>query len=154
MNHKLTDQEIVELRDYVTINDMMNNINHDLTQYHKQRDHLDEHFLDDATMVVNGFEMKGREAIRKAYSTRKNENVGPGMTLNMLVGNPRIKVQGDSTTVDLVWTGILNENLETPPRLLQQGTDHTELVKVDGEWKIKYRVITSLSNMPDAWNGS
>ena len=154
MNTRLTDQEIVELRDHVMINEMMNKLYYDLTQYHKQRDHLDDLFMEEAVMIVNGFEMDGREAIRTAYSTRKNENVGPGMTLNMLVGNPRIKVDGNKATVDLVWTGILNENLEAPPRLLQQGTDHTKLVKVDGKWKIKYRVITSLSNMPDAWNGS
>ena len=154
MSTTLTDKEIVALHDHIIINEMMNKIYYDLTQYHKQRDHLDDLFLEEAVMIVNGFEMNGREAIRTAYSTRKNENVGPGMTLNMLIGNPRIKVDGDSATVDLVWTGILNENLETPPRLLQQGTDHTDLVKVDGEWKIKYRLITSLSNMPDAWNGS
>ena len=154
MSNRLTDQEIVELHDRVTINEMMNTLYYDLTRYHEERDHLDDLFLEEAVMIVNGFEMDGREAIRTAYSTRKNENVGPGMTLNMLVGNPRIKVEGDNATVDLIWTGILNENLEKPPRLLQQGSDYTELVKVDGKWKIKYRVITSLSNMPDAWNGS
>jgi hypothetical protein len=71
----------------------------------------------------------------------------------MLTGNPRIKVTGNEATVDLLWTGILNESLKAPPKLLQQGTDHTILVKVDGEWKIKHRVITSLSNMPQAWDG-
>jgi hypothetical protein len=71
----------------------------------------------------------------------------------MLTGNPRITVTGDQATADLIWTGILNESLQTLPRLLQQGTDHTVLVKVDGTWKIKHRVITSLSNMPDAWRG-
>lgn len=150
---RLSDAELVALHDHVTIDEMMNGIYHDLTQYKKARDQIDAHFLPDAVMVVNGLVLEGREKIHAAYSGRKNENVGDTMTLNMLTGNPRIKVNGDEATVDMIWTGILNESLKDPPRLLQQGTDHTILVRVDGEWKIKHRVITSLSNMPKAWDG-
>ena len=80
-------------------------------------------------------------------------NVTPGATLNMILGNPQIVVRGNTATLDALWTGVLNIDLKTPPRLLQQGTDHAELVKTDGRWRIRHRVIRSLSNMPQAWDG-
>jgi SnoaL-like domain len=150
---KVSDAQLVALLDRVTIEDMMYGIYHDLTQYQKARNAIDSHFLPDAVMIVNGLVLQGRQKIHDAYSSRQNENVRDGMTLNMIAGNPRIKVNGDEANVELVWTGILNEGLKEMPKLLQQGTDHTNLVKVGGEWKIKHRVITSQSNMPKAWDG-
>lgn len=147
----LTNAQIMETYDRVTILEMMNQIFYDLTQYGEDRNHIDEHFTEDAVMIVNGIELVGREQIRAAYVGRQNENVGPGMTLNMLVGNPRIRFSGNEAIVDLIWTGVLNESIQSPPRLLQQGTDHTVMIKVNGEWKITRRIITSLSNQPQAW---
>lgn len=143
-----------EIEDMVLINQMMSEIYWKLTRYGAERNELDEYFLEDAVMTVNNKVLTGRPAIAEAYQARQNENVKPGMTFCMLVGNPRVTVTGDTAIADLIWTGILNEDLATPPRLIQQGTDYTELVKVDGVWMISNRVITSLSNMPDAWNGS
>lgn len=141
------------LLDRIQIEDLMIRFYRDLTRYDAERNHLDEVFEPDAVMEVNGLVLKGRDAIAQSYASRRNENVTPGATLNMILGNPQIVVRGNTATLDALWTGVLNIDLKTPPRLLQQGTDHAELVKTDGRWRIRHRVIRSLSNMPQAWDG-
>jgi hypothetical protein len=154
MVHAQSDEvTMATLLDRVQIEDMMINFYSDLTQYNAERNELDNVFIPEAVMEVNGFVMTGRDAIRDAYSSRQNESVVPGSTMNMIISNPRIKVSANTATMHALWTGILNESLEHEPRLLEQGTDYAEFIKVDGHWRIKYRVIKSLSNMPAAWDG-
>jgi hypothetical protein len=141
------------LLDRIQIEDLMIRFYRDLTRYDAERNHLDDVFEEGAVMEVNGLVLRGRAAIAQSYATRRNENVTPGATLNMILGNPQIVVQGNTATLDALWTGILNIDLKTPPKLLQQGTDHAEFVKTNGQWRIRNRVIRSLSNMPQAWDG-
>ena len=50
--------------------------------------------------------------------------------------------------MDALWTGILNDSLGAPPRLIEQGTEHSEFVKQGDHWLITKRVITSESGLP------
>lgn len=137
------------LLDRILIEDMMIDFYWGITE--SDRDHLDGYYLEDGVMEVNDLRFEGREAIKGAYANRRNENVGEGGKMKMLLGNPRIKIDGDTATMDSIWTGILNPDPYEEPMVLEQGTEYTELVKVNGQWRIKYRVIKSLSNIPDAW---
>ena len=141
------------LLDRMLIEDMMINFYWELTDYSGDRDHLDQYYLEEAVMIVNGFEMKGRTAIKNAYETRQNEAVEENSRMVMFLNNPRIRVNGNTATLEAIWTGILNKDLNTEPVVLEQGIEESQLEKTDGVWRIKHRVITSLSNMPDAWDG-
>ena len=66
----------------------------------------------------------------------------------MLLTNPVIRVNGDSATADVVWTGIVSDVLKAPPRFVEQGREHDELVKLNGHWYIKHRWITADSGLP------
>jgi hypothetical protein len=72
----------------------------------------------------------------------------------MLLNNPRISVDGDTATMDAIWTGVLSNSVTSTPRVLEQGTEHTELVKQDGRWLITKRVIVTQGGLPEAWAGN
>ncbi len=72
----------------------------------------------------------------------------PPGTFRMLITNPKIVVNGNSATADVIWTGIINDAVTAPPRFVEQGREHDELVKTNGQWLIKHRVITADSGLP------
>ncbi len=144
--------ELIALQDRIAIEDMMFQLYAEITDYDGARETIGSHYTEDGVMDVNGIVMNGRDEIQAAYSGRRNEDVDPSETFVMLLGNPRIVVDGDSATLNGIWTGVVNPDLNTQPQIMEQGTETTELVKVDGTWLIKSRLITSLSNVPDAWN--
>jgi len=115
-----------------------------------QRDHHDlgEYFSSNAELVLNGDSYKGRDAIQKFYDGALDPRIQPGKSYNMLIGNPRIKVTGNTATMDAIWTGILSDHVKAPPRLIEQGTEHTDFIKQDGRWLVTRRVIVSESGLP------
>jgi ketosteroid isomerase-like protein len=144
---KMVTQET--LLDRIQIEDMMiryyvdisSGSGHDLAQY----------FTEDAVFDVNGMIAKGREAIAKMYGGLDEENTHLGSRLHMLLNNPIITVDGDTATVWSIWSGVLNEDINKPPVLVDQGREYSELVKRDGRWYFKRRYITSDSNLPAVW---
>jgi ketosteroid isomerase-like protein len=144
---KMVTQET--LLDRIQIEDMMiryyvdisSGTDHDLAQY----------FTEDAVFDVNGMIAKGREAIAKMYGGLDEENTHLGSRLHMLLNNPIISVDGDTATVWSIWSGVLNEDINKPPVLVDQGREYSELVKRDGRWYFKRRYITSDSNLPAVW---
>jgi len=144
---KLVTQET--LLDRIQIEDMMTRYyvdissgsGHDLAQY----------FTEDAFFDVNGMIAEGREAIAKMYGGLDDENTHLGSRLHMLLNNPIITVDGDTATFWAIWSGVLNEDINKPPVLVDQGREYSELVKRDGRWYIKKRYITSDSNLPAVW---
>ena len=48
-----------------------------------------------------------------------------------------------------MWTQTLNDTLKGPPRLIEQGLEYNLLVKQDGRWKIRKRIVIADSGMPD-----
>ena len=120
--------------------DMSAGKSHDLTLY----------YTEDAVLDVNGLISKGREAIEKLYA-----GLGGGGgeapvfkgTMHMLLNNAIINVDGNSATAWFVWTGFMNDDIKGAPKVLEQGTEYDELIKVNGQWFIKKRYITADSGL-------
>jgi hypothetical protein len=54
-------------------------------------------------------------------------------------------VDGNTATAWFIWTGVLNDDIEGPPRFQEQGREYDELVKRDGRWYTTKRYITAHS---------
>jgi ketosteroid isomerase-like protein len=121
--------------------DLTSGSGHDLAQY----------YTEDAVLDVNGMISKGREAIQKLYEGVGDGEANLGGRVHMLLNNPIISVDGDTATAWIIWTGVMNDDIKKPPRLLEQGREYDELVKRDGRWYIKKRYITADSALPAMW---
>lgn len=115
------------------------------------RETMAHHFTKDAVMDINGNITRGHAEIDALYANSEailaeNELTGDYV---MLMNNPRIQVKGDTATAHLIFTGIMNDDVRGKPRLVEQGLEYDELVKVDGEWLISKRVLRSYSGMQD-----
>ena len=110
-------------------------------------------YTEDAVFDVNGIVSTGREAIEAFYAESAEEADAPAAqgTFHMMISNPVIDVDGDTATASFFWTGVLNTAIQDPPRLLEQGREYDLLVKQDGEWRIKKRVVIADSGMPERY---
>ncbi|HSW37986.1 MAG TPA: nuclear transport factor 2 family protein [Acidobacteriota bacterium] len=112
-------------------------------------------FTVDAILDVNGMISEGRDAIEKLYAgLGEGGTVGQSGKMHMLLNNPVIHIKGDTAKAWLIWTGVMNDNVRMAPRLLEQGREYTELVKLKGRWFIKKRYITADSGMPALWDST
>jgi ketosteroid isomerase-like protein len=133
------------LLDRIQIEDMLTAYYWDMTT--EQRRGLAANYLEDGVLEVNGLVLEGREAIRKFLS--QEMPLGPaGSTYDLVLNNPRISIQGKTATADIMWSGVVSANVKDPPKLVEQGREHTELVKQKGRWYIKKRVVKSLAGLP------
>jgi SnoaL-like domain len=105
-------------------------------------------YVADGILDVNGLVAKGQQAIAALYKqVREGTPRRPG-TFRMLLTNPRIVVVGDTATADVLWTGVNSASVTSLPQIVEQGREHDELVKRDGHWYFKQRVITSDGGLP------
>ena len=123
--------------------DMSAGKSHDLSLYYSK----------DAVLDVNGLISNGREAIEKLYAGFGSGGEAPAFkgALHMLLNNAIINVDGNSATAWVIWTGFINEDIKKAPRVLEQGTEYDELIKVNGKWFIKKRYITADSGLSGDW---
>jgi hypothetical protein len=107
-------------------------------------------YAGDSVLDLNGRVYQGKAGVRQAYRDAAGA-MGPGFKgkFHILMNNPRIVVNGESATADLIWTGIASETVKSLPHLVEQGREHDELVKQSGQWLFKKRVITSDGGLPD-----
>ena len=110
-------------------------------------------YTEDAVFDVNGIVSTGREAIEAFYTESAEEADAPAAqgTFHMMISNPVIDVDGDTATASFFWTGVLNTAIQEPPRLLEQGREYDLLVRQDGAWRIKKRVVIADSGLPDRY---
>ena len=105
---------------------------------------LSQYFTEDGTIDVNGRIYQGKAGIQQAY---KDAGAAQGPSFkgkfHMLMNNPRIVVTGDTATAEVIWTGVSSTTLAAEPHLVEQGREHDDLVKKNGRWWIRKRVITS-----------
>lgn len=134
------------LLDRIQIEDMMVEYYSILTQH--VRHDIGDFYIKDAVLLINGAKFKGRKAIQKLYDSSTDTRILKDNIYNIILANPRITVDGDKATMDSIWTGYLSDNVWSTPRLVEQGTEKTELVKQDGVWLITRRVITNQGGMP------
>jgi hypothetical protein len=106
------------------------------------------YYVEDGVLDVNGLVARGKAPIEELY--RKVAAGSPRLPgkFHMLLSNPRIVVNGATATADVIWTGVVSETPKATPRFVEQGREHDELVKRDGRWYFKYRVITSDGGLP------
>jgi SnoaL-like domain len=101
------------------------------------------YYLPDGVINVNGLKGQGEAAIADVYrKIAAGTPQHPG-TFRMLLTNVIIVVNGNTASADTLWTGLNSPNKADPPQFVEQGTEHGELVKVNGHWLFKLRVITS-----------
>ena len=105
-------------------------------------------YVEDGALNVNGLVAQGRQGIEDLYKKLAEGSPRRPGTFRMLLTNPKIVVKGDTATADVIWTGVNSESVTAPPQLIEQGREHDELVKRDGHWYFKHRVITSDGGMP------
>ena len=116
-------------------------------------DNYDDFFAEDCVLDVNGKIYNGRASIHSAYEPAAGAMPMHGK-FHMLLNNPRIVVKGDTATADMIWTGIISDAVKAPPRFVEQGREHDELVKKNGRWYFKKRVITSDAGLPAAYEAT
>lgn len=143
-----------ELLDRIQIEDIM-------VGYYAGLDSGGEHgfadyFTEDGVMEVNGKIAKGRDAIKAFYDNYSTMSPGEALPgkLHVLLDNLRIEVKGDAATVHLVWTEVNSDSIKLAPRIVEQGTDDTEMKKVNGRWLISKRIILNSGGLPDAYDES
>lgn len=132
----------------VQIEDLISNYYWDMES--SGRESLSDYYVDDAILDVNGKIFKGPGEIQSAYAT----SGVPSGKFNMLMNNPRIRVHGNTATADVIWTGTLSDNVRVPPRFIEQGREHDELVNKNGKWYFKKRVITSDGGLPESYDAT
>ncbi len=109
----------------------------------KGKSDFGSYYLPDGVIDVNGLKGQGEAAIADVYrQIAAGTPKRPGI-FRMLLTNVLIEVNGSTASAETLWTGLISPNKADPPQFVEQGTERDELVKVDGHWRFKLRVITS-----------
>ncbi len=146
------------LLDRIQIEDLLTRYYYDLSQGESHV--LSDYFTEDALLDVDGTIARGHAEIAALYGGSGESETGeapaeqapPGPRNHMLLTNPVIEIDGDTAVAHVIWTGVMNDGVGTPPSLYEQGREDTELVKVDGRWLISRRYISSDSGLPDRFD--
>jgi len=101
------------------------------------------YYLPDGTIDVNGLKGQGEAAIKEVYKKISAGTPKRAGVFRMLLTNVLIVVNGNTARAETLWTGINSANIEAPPTFVEQGTEKDDLMKVNGHWLFKLRVITS-----------
>ena len=114
------------------------------------------YYTEDAVFDVNGIVSTGREEIEAFYADTGDDPDAPAAqgTFHMMISNPVIDVNGDTATAKFMWTGVMNSAIEAPPTLSEQGREYDLLVKQDGQWRIKKRVVIADSGLPERYRAT
>ena len=105
-------------------------------------------YVADGVLDVNGLIAQGQAPIEALYKKIAAGAPPRKGTFRMLLTNPRIVVSGDTATADVIWTGVNSETVSATPQFVEQGREHDELVKRNGHWYFKHRIITSDGGLP------
>ncbi len=118
------------------------------------------YFAPDGALDVNGLVAKGAKEIKALYEragggaghlpeASRDPNAPPPGGPHMQLTNLKVEVHGETGTAELFWSTFMSETLVSPPRVTEYGRERTELVKLQGRWLIKRRVVTSYGGMPE-----
>jgi len=109
-------------------------------------------YTDDAEMALGKTSFKGRAAIEGAYKGLANADIPQrkSFSFNVLMTNPLVVVHGATATARLIFTEIVVDKQGDAPRILTQGKEFDNLVKVGGEWRIARRRILGAEQGPPA----
>ena len=150
--------ELTALADRAAIKDRINDY---YGQFRKDGEQdFASFYTADAKLDVNGWIVSGRDGIEGMYSQAgfigddekapKAEGAVPKGVGETLYTNLDIDLQGDKAVVNMIWLTLGAELLTSPPKVTEYGTEWAELVKQDGRWLFKNRIIRSEGGMPEA----
>jgi hypothetical protein len=105
-------------------------------------------YVTDGVLDVNGLVAQGKKPIEELYQKIARGTPHRQGTFRMLLTNPKIVVDGETATADVIWTGVNSATIAATPQFVEQGREHDELVKRDGRWYFKHRTITSDGGLP------
>ena len=153
---KTTPSELTTLVDRAAIEDLISNY---YSQFERNTKHdFTSFFTSDGRLEVNGLIADSPDKIRALYAQAgvgggeeapKAEGAVPKGMSEMMFTNLKIDLQGDKAVLTLLWHSIESDLLTSPPKITEYGRERTELVKQDGRWLIKKRVILSEGGMPE-----
>lgn len=160
--------EIAALRAEITALKDRNAIQELLFEYYSHLGSDEPHefssyFTEDAVFEINGLVLSGREEIQGLYDGMDEDIEGEEAdvppeemeTHLTLLNNPVVKVDGDTATARMIWTGTLNVTAFDKPALYDQGREYDKLVKRDGKWLFRKRVVIADGFLPrsmlDTW---
>jgi len=112
-------------------------------------DWFGQFFVEGAELDVNGVVVHGRDGVSELYRDVAIDKPNLTGVFRMILSNMLIEGDGDTATARMMWTQTLNESIKGPPRFIEQGWEVDALVKQDGKWRIKKRVVTADSGLPD-----
>lgn len=101
-----------------------------------------KYWAEDGEFNVGDHVVKGWAAIEAEYG-RPEPSDESRPKFVMLLGNPMIRVTGNTAVMDAIFTGMTSTDPAKAPIPSEQGTDHVEFVKIDGQWKISKRVLAT-----------
>ncbi len=113
----------------------------------KGENNFGAYYLPDGTIDVNGLKGQGEAAITDVYKKVAAGTPKRAGTFRMLLTNVSIVINGNTATAETLWTGINSPSKTAAPEFVEQGTERDDLVKVNGHWLFKLRVITSNAGM-------
>jgi hypothetical protein len=105
-------------------------------------------YVEDGVLDVNGLIAQGKKAIEELYKKASEGTPSRPGTFRMLLTNLKVVINGNTATADVLWTGVNSETVKSAPQLIEQGREHDELIKRNGRWYFKHRVITSDGGLP------
>jgi hypothetical protein len=105
-------------------------------------------YVEDGILDVNGTIAQGKKPIEDLYKGAATDSPARKGAFRMLLTNLKIVVTGATATADVIWTGVNSETVKSTPQFVEQGREHDELVKRNGKWLFKRRVITSDGGLP------
>jgi hypothetical protein len=116
-------------------------------------------FADDGRLEVNGMVADGIEKIKEMYgmvmgsggeNKPKAADAVPAGVSEMMLTNMKIDIQGDQAVATFLWHSIKSDLLTTEGKITEYGRERTELVKKEGRWLIKNRVVLTEGGMPES----
>jgi hypothetical protein len=111
-------------------------------------------YTDDAEMSLGKTSYKGRSAIEGAYKALSNADIPQrkSFAFNILMTNPLVVVHGATATARLIFTEVVVDKQGDAPRVLTQGKEFDNLVKVKGQWRISRRqILGAEQGAPSDW---
>jgi uncharacterized protein (TIGR02246 family) len=109
---------------------------------------FNEFYTEDAVFDVNGVVAEGKEEIEVIYAGAGDDAPANQGTFHMVLSNLVVDLEGDTATASMLWTGVDNNDLRGRPTIREQGREYDLLVRQDGKWLIKKRVVVADSGLP------
>ncbi len=106
-----------------------------------------KYWAEDGEFNVGDHTVKGWAAIEAEYGA-PDPTDGDRPKFVMLLGNPMIRVNGNTAVMDAIFTGMTSVDPAKAPIPSEQGTDHVEFEKINGQWKIRKRVLGTYGYVP------